>query len=108
MKKIIIGLFFSIFLLSANANSEELYTVNVPVLCGNPDSIQKYLDYNGFKPLHLSLGRSGMVKDGEPVYMLTYMVNEDSTENVTVLNLPSNLESCILYHAFDLITELPN
>jgi len=108
MKKIIIGLFFSIFVLSANANSEKLYTVNLPALCGTPDNIQKYLDYNGFKPFHLSLGRTGMNKDGEPVFMLTYMVNEDLTENVAVVDIPSSLERCVLFHTFDLVTEIPN
>ncbi len=49
-----------------------------------------------------------MNKEGEPVYMLTYMVNEDLTETVAVLDIPSNLERCVLFHTFDLITELPN
>ena len=107
MKKTIIGLFFSLFVLSANAN-EELYIVNLPALCGTPDNIQKYLDYNGFKPFHLGLGRSGISKDGEPVFMLTYMINEDNTESIAVLDIPSNLERCISFHTFDLVTEIPN
>jgi hypothetical protein len=49
-----------------------------------------------------------MDSTGQPVYMLTYMVSEDGTESASVLTIPSNLESCILYHTFDLITELPD
>ena len=34
------------------------------------------------------------------------MVNKDKTESVAVLAIPNGLESCILYHTFDLITDL--
>ena len=86
----------------------EVYIQKLPALCGSPENIQKYLDHKKLKPLHISLGREAMDSTGQPVYMLTYMVNEDGTESASVLTIPSNLESCILYHTFDLITELPD
>jgi hypothetical protein len=112
MKKTIIGLFFSLFVLSANADHKEtvgeLYQLELPALCGTPQDIQTYIDHYNLKPFHLSLGRTGMVEDGEPVYMLTYMINKETGHTIAVLDIPSNLERCILFHTFDLITELPN
>ena len=110
MNKIIIGLLFSLFVLSANADHEktvgELYQLELPALCGTPQGIQTYIDHYNLKPLHLSLGRTGMVEDGEPVYMLTYMINEETGHTMAVLDIPSALERCILFHTFDLVTEI--
>ena len=112
MKKILIGLLMSLFVLSANADHEktvgELYQLQLPALCGTPQGIQTYIDHYNLKPFHLSLGRTGMVEDGEPVYMLTYMINEETGHTIAVLDIPSALERCILFHTFDLVTELPN
>jgi hypothetical protein len=112
MNKIIIGLLLSLFVLSANADHEktvgELYQLELPALCGTPQGIQTYIDHYNLKPFHLSLGRTGMVEDGEPVYMLTYMINEEIGHSMAVLDIPSALERCILFHTFDLVTELPN
>ena len=112
MNKIILGLLFSLFLLSANADHEdftgEVYIEQLPSLCGTPESIQKYIDHMKFKPFHLSLGREAMTKEGQPVFMVTYMVNEDSTESIAVLDIPNGLQRCIMFHTFDLITEIPN
>ena len=112
MKKILIGLLMSLFVLSANADHEktvgELYQLELPALCGTTQGIQTYIDHYNLKPFHLSLGRTGMVEDGEPVYMITYMVNEDNTQSIAVLDIPSGLERCILFHTFDLVVPQMN
>jgi len=84
----------------------ELYMQQLPALCGTPDKIETYIKHYEFEPEHISLGRTRMQKDGEPVYMMTYMVNKDRTESISVLAIPNNTESCILYHTFDLIEDL--
>ena len=84
----------------------DLYMQNLPALCGTPENVATYIKHFEFEPEHLSLGRTRMMKDGEPVYMMTYMVNKDRTESISVLAIPNNTESCILYHTFDLITDL--
>lgn len=84
----------------------EVYIQQLPALCGSPENIQKYLDHKKLKPLHISLGREAMDPTGLPVYMMTYMVNDNKTESATVLTIPNNTESCILYHTFDLVMKL--
>lgn len=84
----------------------EVYIQQLPALCGSPENIQKYLDHKKLKPLHISLGREAMDPTGLPVYMMTYMVNDNKTESATVLTIANNTESCILYHTFDLVMEL--
>ena len=53
MKKTIIGLFFSLFVLSASADHQEqtgeVYFQNVPALCGKPEMIQAYTDHANMK-----------------------------------------------------------
>ena len=58
----------------------EVYIQQLPALCGSPENIQKYLDHKKLKPLHISLGREAMDPTGLPVYMMTYMVNDNKTE----------------------------
>ena len=111
MKKLvlILGILFGTIAYADHDKSLEdnsLYMQELPSLCGAPDKIEVYLKHFEFEPLHLSLGRTRMMKDGEPVYMMTYMVNKDKTESVAVLAIPNGLESCILYHTFDLISDL--
>lgn len=112
MKKLLITILSVLFVNIAYADhnkaleEDELYMQQLPALCGTPDKVETYIKHFEFKPEHLSLGRTRMVKDGEPVYMMTYMINKDRTESISVLTIPNGTESCILYHTFDLITDL--
>ena len=80
------------------------YFTQIPALCGTQEVIQNYLNHFGFKPDNISLGREGMNKDGQPVYMVTYYINEDGTQTAATIDIPSGLERCILYHSFDRTT----
>ena len=106
MKKIIIGFIISLFALSASADHEQKFKdyffSQVPALCGSPDDIDVYVNHFNFKPYHISLGREGMVKDGQPVYMITYYINEEGNESMVTIDVPSGREKCILFHTFDL------
>jgi hypothetical protein len=105
MKKLIIILSI-LFASIAYADHEDeigsYYFQQVPALCGSIDKINTYLDHFNFKPYNLSLGREGMREDGQPVYMITYYVNEDETQTTAVIDVPNKSESCILFHTFDL------
>ena len=113
MKKLLLILTI-LFATSVYAEHEEslldntLYMQQLPALCGAPNKINNYIDHFGFEAQSLSLGRTRMMKDGEPVYMMTYMVTKDRTESISVLTIPNGTESCILYHTFDLIEDLEN
>ena len=78
------------------------YFAQVPALCSTPAVIDKYLNHFEFEPFHLSLGREGMEEDGTPVYMVTYYVSKSMEQSATTIDVPSQLERCILFHSFDL------
>jgi len=110
MKKIILGLLFSLFAFTASADHEKdfgnYFFQQVPALCGTQENIDNYLNHYKLKPQNISLGREGMVKEGQPVYMITYYISEDGTQTSATIDVPSGAERCILFHTFDL-TEAP-
>ena len=109
MKKliIIISLLFTSILHAEHEKAiNEVYIEQLPSLCGTPEAIQKYIDHKKFKPFHISLGREAMVVDGEPVFMVSYMVNESKTESLAVLDIPNGLQRCIMFHTFDLVIKM--
>jgi hypothetical protein len=106
MKKLILIL----SLLCSSVFAEE-YTPfhwrNVPVVCGAPEDVQNYIDYNELTPKHLSLGRESSDPDGEPIYMITYYEN-DKGETLVTADVPNGIETCILYHTFNKMQVLEN
>jgi len=108
MKKIIISILFSLFTITASAQHEilegDVYYQDMPTLCSTPEKVQAYIDHMGMKPYHISLGREGMKPDGTPVFMITYFVNEETHQNAVVIDVPSGLERCLIFHTFDVTT----
>jgi len=107
MKKLItiLGILFATVVYADHENDfGQYYFQQVPSLCGSQNTINNYLIHYKFKPFNLSLGREGMDAEGNPVYMITYYVNEDKTESAAVIDVPDGTESCILFHTFDLTT----
>ena len=106
MKKILLTiltlLFTSVAYAEHEADMRMYYFAQVPALCSTPAVIQKYLDHYEFEPYHLSLGREGMEEDGQPVYMVTYYVSKKQEQSATTIDVPSQLERCMLFHSFDL------
>ena len=105
MKKILLVLsllFASVAYADHDESLSNYYFTQVPVLCGTPDDIQVYVEHFKFKPYYISLGREGMVENGQPVYMITYYVSENGTQALTTIDVPSGTEKCIMTHTFDL------
>ena len=105
MKKLIIILsliFSSVTYADHKQDFSNFFFQQVPALCGTPKDIETYVRHLKFKPYHLSLGRERMKVTGQPVYMVTYYVNEDGTESAAVITVPSGSESCLIYRTFDL------
>jgi len=94
--------------LSSVSTAEEDYTNNfnlapseMPVLCGHPDYVHKFITNKGFKMETASLGRAGAKPDGEPVMMITTYENEEHNQSVATVDIPSGESTCIIYHTFD-------
>ena len=83
----------------------ELEWRQIPVVCGVPEEVNRYIDDKNLKPKHFSLGREGSKPDGEPVYVVTLYSN-DTGEVLVTVDTPSGIERCILFHTFNL-TEAP-
>ena len=77
----------------------DLYWQQVPAVCGAPPEIQRYISDEGFKPVHLSLGRVSSLPDGEPVYMIGYYENDDQI--LVTVDVSGANETCILFRSFN-------
>lgn len=105
MKKlitVILLLFASVSYADHEEHMGKYYFTQVPALCGAPADIQKYVDHKDLHPYLLSLGREGMVKTGQPVYMVTLFISNDETEMMATIDVPNGNERCVLFHTFDL------
>jgi len=111
MKKTFLALI--IFLTSCtfsytNSNAEELkgadfglYLRNIPIMCGEYNSVLTYLKYYEFEPKFTSVGKSGAVSNGDPVYAVVHYVNKSNTETIAVLGVPNDTELCMMYRTFE-------
>ena len=107
MKKLILG--FLLFCTTAFANEWGFYQINIPVVCGTPEQIEKYVTVNKFDAVGISLGRQSSQPDGEPVFLITFYANPDN-ESLVTMDVPAGIERCILFHTFNtaLVSEKPS
>ena len=111
----IIALIFSVFLFACAFSFESradhkstteydgLEWSQLPVICGTTDAVNEYLVHNEFILESLSVGKENAQEWGQPVYMVSYFVNKDGSQAMSVITAPSGLESCMLYRSFDLM-----
>tara|TARA_B100001093_G_C26307475_1_gene792170 strand:+ start:240 stop:584 length:345 start_codon:yes stop_codon:yes gene_type:complete len=74
----------------------------IPVVCGPTEIVNDYLTDHNYELQSLSFGHENADPNGMPVYMVSYFVNKERTEAMSVITAPSGLESCMLYRAFGL------
>lgn len=93
-------------LISTIALSEETYQNNtnlapseMPVICGHPDYVHKFITDKGFQLENASLGRAGARPDGEPVMLITTYSKNDQI--IGTVDIPTGESTCIMYHTFD-------
>lgn len=93
-------------LISTIALSEETYQNNtnlapseMPVICGHPDYVHKFIINKGFILENASLGRAGARPDGEPVMLITTYSKNDQI--IATVDIPTGESTCIMYHTFD-------
>ena len=105
MKKLILGLllFCNVVLAETEFSKYPFYLQQLPGVCGPQEEVQRFAEDHDFIPLNHSLGREGSQPDGQPVFVVTYWVNEDVSQSMATIQTPSGTESCILYISFDMI-----
>jgi len=86
----------------AEEKEYDVYSAQVPIMCGTPDVIESYITDNKFVPINVSAGRQGAKSDGKIMFLITYYINEES-QTLATIDIPSNVERCIIFHTFDLI-----
>ena len=106
MKKLIIAIVLlctTVFADHENENENQnqgLYWRQLPVVCGEASVVDSYIELNDFEPVAVSLGRESSKPEGEPVFMVTFYAN-DRKESLAVVDVPSGVERCIMFHTFD-------
>lgn len=105
MKKLILGILLICNVAIADISFDKyIFSLQqLPGLCGPVEEVQRFADDNKFTPLNFSLGRSGGKADGEPVFIVTYWVNDDLTRTMATIAVPDGIESCIVFVSFDVI-----
>lgn len=104
LKKIFFILFFccSISYAQSPLRNYDFMIQNIPIICMERETIEKFIKDFNFEIQSMSLGRNNMVKTGAPVFLIEYFVNKSKTESLAVVTIPDAIESCILYRSFDL------
>ena len=95
------------FLLTSIAFSEEqkkynFYWDQVPVVCADPEEIDRWADDKGFTPLSISYGREGGKPDGKVVYIVVYYLNRDNGETFATVTTPTSTDVCVIFRTFGL------
>ena len=75
----------------------------LPVICGTTESVNEYLIHNEFELESLSVGKENAQESGQNVYMVSYFINKERTQTMSVITAPSGMESCMLYRSFELM-----
>ena len=74
----------------------------LPTICGTTEAVNEYLEHNNFILESVSVGKENAREDGSIVYIVTYYINENKDQTMSVITAPSGLESCMLYRSFEL------
>jgi len=80
----------------------QLYWLQMPVICGTSENVLAYLKKNDFTLVNVSVGRERANPEGEPVFIVQYYVDHTYKQSIVVMTTMSGLESCMLYKTFDL------
>ena len=112
IKKNLMLAFLLIFIFTTNISFADhkptteydgLEWAQLPVICGNTESINEYLIHNEFILESLAVGTENAREDGMNVYMVSYFINNDKTQTIAVITSPSALESCMMFRSFELV-----
>jgi len=116
MQKIIWSTLIALILLTANLNADHethqsplpkldpgYAWQNMPMICASGNKIINDLSAKGFVPVNMSLGRRDADPQGEPVFLITYFINQDATATAATMNIPVSEDTCLLFLTHDLV-----
>ena len=103
MKKIIIVLtLFWSTISYADLEDYDFFSMNMPMLCGLPVTIDKFIKDNKFTAINISFGKEDGKEDGEVIFAVKYYIN-DKRQTIAVAEVPTDPNKCILYITHDMI-----
>lgn len=108
MKKIIIliCLLWSSLVFAEQADDRatkyNLRWMSMPMMCGMPADIDRYIIDNKFTPVTVSFGKEDAKEDGRMVFAITYYIN-DKHQTLAVAETPNDPYKCMIFHTFDMI-----
>ena len=103
MKKILIALTLLWSTISyADIEDYDFFTMNMPMLCGLPATVDKYIEDNKFVVINMSFGKENGKQDGEILFAIKYQIN-DKYQTIAVAETPTDPTKCILFVTFDMI-----
>ena len=85
----------------ADFENYELFGMNMPMMCGTPESVDRYIEDNSFTPINISFGKERAKPDGIALYAVTYYIN-DKAETLAVAETPTDPYKCMIFHTFDM------
>ena len=100
---ITVVLLFS-FKANATEHGYDFRWQSIPVICGTPDEVNRYIENEKFEIVSMSVGRENAQPNGAPAYIVTYYISKDGTESISAVTSPSGTETCMLYRSFDLMS----
>ena len=80
----------------------ELFSMSMPMMCGLPIVVDKYIEDKKFTAINVSFGKEGAKEDGEIVFAITYYIN-DNRQTLAVAESPVDPYKCMIFQTFDMI-----
>ena len=85
----------------AELQNYDLFSRNMPMLCGTQETIDQYILDNNFTAVNISFGRQNGLTDGDIVFAVKYYINEKH-QTLAVAEIPNDPLQCILYLTYNM------
>ena len=86
----------------ADMEEYDLFGMTMPMMCGLPIVVDKYIEDKGFTAINVSFGKESAKEDGEIVFAITYYIN-DKRQTLAVAESPVDPYKCMIFQTFDMI-----
>ena len=86
----------------ADMKEYDFFGMTMPMMCGLPVVVDKYIEDKGFTAINVSFGKERAKEDGEIVFAITYYIN-DKHQTLAVAESPSDPYKCMIFQTFDMI-----